>query len=142
MRYGIFSDVHANVEAFESVVRALEKEKIDEYICVGDSVGYGAEPARAIGMTRGFTDKVVCGNHDCAGIGLFGVSSFNPYAKEAVLWTAKQLKPQEKAYLKALKAVYTDRNITAVHGSLDEPEEFRYILDIDEAVTTFDLMKT
>jgi len=142
MRYAIFSDVHSNVEAFEAVISALKKEKADEYLCGGDIVGYGAEPSRSIEMTKKLTDKVVCGNHDWGSVGLFDISCFNPFAKEAVMWTAQQLSAPEKAYLKALKTVYEDSNVTMVHGSLNEPEQFHYILNIYEAFTTFNFMKT
>jgi len=142
MRYGIFSDVHSNVEAFESVISALKKEKIDEYICGGDIVGYGAEPERSIEMTKEITDNVVSGNHDWGSIGLFDISSFNPFAMEAALWTERQLKAAHKAYLKSLRPIYKDDNITVVHGSLDEPEEFHYVFSEHEALETFGLMKT
>ncbi|MDD5681039.1 MAG: metallophosphoesterase family protein [Candidatus Omnitrophica bacterium] len=142
MRYGIFSDVHSNVEAFESVIDAFKKEKIDIYVSVGDIVGYGAEPSRAIEMTKRLTGNAVCGNHDRGSVGLLDISSFNPFAREAVLWTVKKLNAPEQVYLKALKTVYEDENITAVHGSLDEPEQFHYILDVNAASETFGLMKT
>ncbi len=142
MRYGIFSDVHSNVEAFESVISALKEEKIDEYISGGDIVGYGAEPERSIKMTKEITGNVVSGNHDWGSVGLFDISSLNPFAMEAALWTERQLMAAHKAYLKSLKPVYKDDNITVVHGSLDEPEKFHYVLTVYAAGKMFDLMKT
>lgn len=142
MRYAIFSDIHSNVEAFEAVISALKTERIDEYICGGDIVGYGAEPGRCIEMAKEISDNVICGNHDLGASGSFDISSFTPSAREAVLWTAGQLKDSDNDYFGALKYVYEDSRIAVVHGSLDEPEEFYYILRARDAVKTFDLMKT
>lgn len=137
MRYGIFSDVHSNLEAFESVTKAIRGEKIDTYICGGDIVGYGADPSHCIKLTKELTDNVICGNHDWASVGLFDTSCFNPYAKEAVRWTTKNLNEAEKKYLKNLKVLYEEKDFVVVHGSLEEPERFHYILDLDSALRNF-----
>jgi predicted phosphodiesterase len=142
MRYGIFSDVHSNTEAFLAVIDSLKKKDIDEYICIGDIVGYGAEPSECIGLTKKLTDKIVAGNHDWAAADIYTTSYFNAVAKQAILWTSKELEAEEKDYLKALRLVYEDDNITAVHGSLNEPDKFHYILDINHAAATLNLMKT
>jgi predicted phosphodiesterase len=141
MRYGIFSDVHSNLEAFDAVIRAMEDEEIDLYICAGDIVGYGADPSRCIELTKGLTNHVICGNHDWASVDLFDVSCFNPYAQEAVYWTAKKLNEAEKTYLKNLKVVHKEKNFAAVHGSLSEPKRFHYILDLYSAMINFQIMR-
>lgn len=141
MRYGIFSDVHANLEAFQSVLRAMEGENVDAYICGGDIVGYGADPSQCIKLTKGLTPNVICGNHDWASVGLFDISYFNRYAKEAVCWTAEVLDEAEKSYLKNLKVIYEKKKFIVVHGSLDKPEEFHYILDLYSALQNFYIMQ-
>lgn len=141
MRYGIFSDIHSNLEAFESVLKALKSEKVDAYICAGDIVGYGADPFDCIRLTKELTSKIVCGNHDRASVGLFDVSYFNDYAREAVRWTSGVLGSNEKAYLKGLKLSHEERDLAVVHGSLDEPEKFRYVTDLYSASQTFFLMR-
>ena len=141
MRYGIFSDVHSNLEAFESVVDALEGEEVDVHICAGDIVGYGADPSGCIKLTKELTDNVICGNHDWASIGLFDTSYFNTFAKEAVHWTAENLNEEEKSYLKNLKLVYEEKNFIVAHGSLDEPEKFHYILNLYSAHRNFQIMQ-
>ena len=141
MRYAIFSDVHSNLEAFESAIKAMEGNKVDAYICGGDIVGYGADPSRCIQLTKELTQNVICGNHDWASVGKFDISYFNTYAKEAVYWTAEVLNEDEKAYLKNLKTVYEERDFIIAHGSLDEPEKFHYILDLYSARQTFSIMR-
>lgn len=141
MRYGIFSDTHSNLEAFESVLKAMEGERLDRYICAGDIVGYGADFSRCIELTKEITDDVVCGNHDWGSVGLFDATHLNPRAKAAVEWTAGRLNEAEKEYLKGLKLIHEEDNFVVVHGSLHEPERFNYILDLSDAIENFYLMR-
>jgi diadenosine tetraphosphatase ApaH/serine/threonine PP2A family protein phosphatase len=141
MRYAIFSDVHANLEAFESVIGALEGEKVDSYICGGDIVGYGADPSSCIKLTEELTHNAICGNHDWASVDEFDISYFNPHAKAAVHWTAENINGAEKEYLKALKVLHEEEDLIVVHGSLDEPERFHYILDLYAARQNFDILQ-
>ncbi len=141
MRYGIFSDIHSNLEAYEAALEAMRGDGLGAYICGGDIVGYGADPSRCIELTKGFTDKVICGNHDWAAVGRLDMAYFNPRAKNAVEWTAKRLSDEERRYLTDLKTLYEGVDFTVAHGSLDRPEEFRYILDIDSALRNFQMAR-
>jgi len=137
MRYGIFSDVHSNLEALEAVVEAYKKEKIDQYLCVGDIVGYAANPKECTLIVKSLVSQTVAGNHDWAAVGLFPVDYFNPHAKNAILWTGKQLTEKEKDFLKSLKLIYRNEYLTLVHGTLSEPQKFGYIEDLDGAQDNF-----
>jgi predicted phosphodiesterase len=66
MRYGILSDTHANIEALEAVLKAFESESVDKFICLGDTVGYGASPNEACNLMRATVAQTVLGNHDAA----------------------------------------------------------------------------
>ena len=142
MRYGIFSDVHGNLEALETVLSLFEKEGVEEYLCAGDIVGYGAEPRECIAKIRSLGVKGVGGNHDWACVGMFPVEDFNPFAREAILWTRNVLGAEEFSFLKSLRDICTFGDITLVHGSLDSPEEFRYIFDVESAIPTLELLQT
>jgi len=137
MHYGIFSDIHSNLEALEAVIQAFKKEDIDFFICGGDIVGYAANPSECLERLRGLTDIAVAGNHDFGCVGLFDIESFNPVAKEAMLWTRSRLSDSQKAYLASLKLVYEDQNLILVHGSLFEPEKFQYLVSEDLAKKSF-----
>jgi putative phosphoesterase len=141
VRYGIFSDIHSNLEAFDEVIKAYKKEKIDKYLCVGDIVGYAADPKECITRLKQINAETIAGNHDWAAVGLTETTYFRPVAKQAILWTVKQLNDEEKDFLKSLKLVYENKDLIMVHGTLNQPEEFYYLLDIDSAQATFDLMK-
>ena len=141
MRYGIFSDVHGNLEALEEVLEKYKEENIDKYLCVGDLVGYGANPKECIQKIKGLKAEIVAGNHDWAAVGLTDTTYFRPVAKQAIIWTATQLDEKEKKFLKSLKLVYKNKDLIAAHGTLNDPEKFQYLLDSDLAQMTFDLMK-
>ena len=90
MRYGIFSDVHSNLEALDAVVEAYKKESIDKYFCIGDVVGYGANPRECVERVSRLVALTVAGNHDWGSVNLFPLSYFNPLAAEALLWTIRR----------------------------------------------------
>jgi len=142
MRYGIFSDVHSNLEALEAVILAFQKEEIDRYLCLGDIVGYGANPKECIQKVRSLTDICCAGNHDWATVNLFALDYLNSEAAFAVLWTKRLLNAQEKSYLEALKLVYKNKDLVLVHGTLDNPQEFNYLTNVYIAEETFRLMET
>jgi len=142
MRYGIFSDVHSNSEALDAVLALFKKERVGRYLCVGDIVGYGAEPCECIAKIRALRGEGVGGNHDFACVGLTSVEDFNPFAREAIFWTQKVLGAEETHFLKSLKSVSRFDDITLVHSSLDFPEEFRYIFDVESARETLMLLET
>ena len=142
MRYGILSDIHGNLEALQAVLAALAKEDIDKYFCLGDIVGYGADPGECIRQIKRLDPITIAGNHDWGSINLFDVSYFNPTALKAVLWTSKKVTAEDKEFLKRLELVYQEDELTFVHGSLRNPEQFEYILDVSSARATFELLGT
>lgn len=135
MRIGIFSDIHGNLEALEAVLKTLKKSSIDRYVCLGDIVGYGANPNECIDMVRNLTDAVVMGNHDHCVLGLTTISDFNTYAQQAVLWTARQLIPENETYLRSLPFVIREGRYVYVHATLDRPEEWGYVFSSWQAQT-------
>jgi predicted phosphodiesterase len=84
MRYGIFSDIHANHDALEAVLRAVDKEKVDALVCLGDTVGYGAQPNECCDIVRGITRYTILGNHDAAVAGRMDYSYYYDAAREAL----------------------------------------------------------
>ncbi|MFA5059910.1 MAG: metallophosphoesterase family protein [Candidatus Omnitrophota bacterium] len=140
MRYAIFSDIHANLQAVESVLAELKKEKIDGYFCAGDVVGYGANPHECIGIVRDLNTVCVAGNHDWAVVDKVDIAYFNPTAQEAILWTRAKALREDMAFLDKLPLIYKNENFIMVHGTLDEPSYFHYLVDIRQAATMFRYM--
>ncbi len=142
MRYGIFSDVHANLEALEAVLVAYKKEAIDEFIYGGDIVGYGANPKECITRVKAIAKVAVAGNHDWASVDLFPTTYFNPLAAQAVSWTRQNLDPADEQFLKSLQLIFKNADLTLVHGTLHNPEEFDYMMDGYAADQTFEILET
>jgi predicted phosphodiesterase len=83
----------------------------------------------------------VAGNHDWASVDLFSIDYFNPYAKAAVFWTREQLDDKSRYFLETLKLVYKNEDLTLVHGTLNNPQDFDYLTDGYVAQETFYLLK-
>jgi predicted phosphodiesterase len=142
MRSLLLADVHSNLDALDAVLaHARTGGGFDEVWVAGDIVGYGAEPSAVIARLREIGAHAVAGNHDLAAIGRMGVEEFNPIAAEAALWQAKQLSDDERTWLGALPLTMVRGAVTAVHGSLREPE-WEYLLDEDAARGHFKLQET
>lgn len=135
MRYGIFSDTHANIEALSEVVKAFESESIDRYVCIGDSVGYGASPNECCDIIRTITDYTILGNHDAAVAGRMDYSYYYAAARNALDAHAKIISDENMAWLRALPYEVRDRdsNIAFCHGSPINLEEFEYIFSSEQA---------
>jgi len=130
--YAIISDIHSNLEALEATLERIEKIRVDEILCLGDLVGYNANPNECVKIIRDRATKVIMGNHDRACSGIEEPTFFNEYAKEAVFWTRKQISKETQDYLKSLKDTFTfNEEFLMVHGSPRDPDE--YILGVQSA---------
>ena len=122
MRYAIISDIHANLEALQSVLADIDRRGgADRIWCLGDVVGYGPDPHECIELLKKTDLICVAGNHDLAAIGKVSTDQFNPDAAEACLWAAKQLIPADVAYIERLPLTIEQDGFTIVHGSPREP---------------------
>ncbi|MFH0826693.1 MAG: metallophosphoesterase family protein [Candidatus Omnitrophota bacterium] len=142
MRYGIFSDVHSNLEALDAVIDAFKKEDINTYLCAGDLVGYAANPNECIERVLGLKPVIVAGNHDGGAVHLFPSDYFNQWAAVALSWTARCLTEKNKSLLLSLKLVYKNEDLTLVHGTLNDPADFHYLVDSSDAQASFRLLTT
>ena len=142
MRYGIFADIHANEPALDAVLGALEKEGVDRLLCLGDLVGYGADPRACVERIRGLGMPVIAGNHDWAVAGRLGLEYFNPHARAAVLWTREQLAPDDLAWLAGLETRQIHGAFTLAHGTVHEPDAFEYMTTGYDAYRSFLAMET
>lgn len=140
MRYGIFSDVHSNLPALEAVLNSYAQEQIDRYVCIGDIVGYAANPKECIAKIKALNSIWVAGNHDWASADLLSTRNFNSLAQEAVEWTKAQLSWEEKRFLSLSELVFNHNDFILVHGTLDNAEDFNYLYDQMDAQVTFELM--
>ncbi len=140
MKWAILSDVHGNLEALQAVLKETEAEGVDRLVCLGDVVGYGADPNACLLLLRERTDLFVAGNHDWGAVGLTDVSFFNPVAKTAIVWTARILTEGSRIFLRGLPLVRELNELTFIHASPRAPEEWNYIFSLAEAEKEFRAM--
>ncbi len=136
MKYAIISDIHSNLEALQKALTIIDERKVDEIICLGDIVGYGANPNECVEIVRDRCSSVVLGNHDAAALDISTAHDFNSIARKAVVWTSEVLTNENKTFLSSLPmTVKKEENILLVHSSPDTPEAWEYIIDTDDAVS-------
>jgi predicted phosphodiesterase len=142
MRIAIFGDIHANLEALEVVLADAREQGCTSYICLGDVVGYNANPRECLQIVQSLKCPVVKGNHDDYASSDSSLESFNPLAEVAIQWTRDQLTPAEKAWLGALPLVSKLRGFTVVHASLEDPGGWGYVLNQLDAAASFSKQTT
>jgi len=135
VRYIILSDLHANWEALEAVVRETDG-LYERALCCGDLVGYGADPNPVVDWVRANCALVVRGNHDKACTGQEDLEWFNPVARSAALWTLENLTAENGDYIRGLpQGPLVEDAFQLVHGSPFDEDE--YVLAADEAGQAF-----
>lgn len=130
MRFAVFSDIHANLLALESVVQAAGP--VDGIWHLGDVVGYGPEPDLVVARLRQLGASGVQGNHDAAALGGNEIDWFNPDARRAMEWTRTTISAPTREWLRSLPATMTIGECTLVHGSPRDPM-WEYITSIPVA---------
>jgi diadenosine tetraphosphatase ApaH/serine/threonine PP2A family protein phosphatase len=142
MRYGIFSDIHGNLEALEAVVADLRGQSPDALLCLGDIAGYNADPQACLRIVRHLGATVVRGNHDQETASDAPVSYANPMAKEGILHSRRQLGTEERAWLGALPYIEKVGGFTLAHASLAAPERWPYVTAPEQAARSFAAQET
>jgi len=142
MRYGILSDIHANLEALTTILNYLESQHIDKYVCAGDLVGYGPNPNECLAYMKNLSPLwISAGNHDWAVCGLKELSWFNEYAQKSILWTRHELSQENMIFLSELPKTFRRSDIMLVHGSPRDPLD-EYLLTMEQYRENIGSLKT
>src|SRR6516165_6484292 len=102
MRIGLFSDTHSNLEALKAVIEAFKEERVDKLVCLGDTVGYGANPNECCDLVRQAAAFTILGNHDAAVAGRMDYSYYYDAARHALDLHASILTPENMKWLQSL----------------------------------------
>ncbi len=124
MRTALITDIHSNLAALESVLNGIDAVGCDRIICLGDIVGYAAEPNQVLDKLRNLLALAVRGNHDIAALDPRQAEGFNKYAREAIFWTRGELTVENIDYLRGLRDQEQLDDIILAHGSLLDPDEY------------------
>jgi diadenosine tetraphosphatase ApaH/serine/threonine PP2A family protein phosphatase len=141
MRYAIISDIHGNLAALQHVIKKIEEKGCDRIICLGDVVGYGPFPNECCDIIQKTADVCLLGNHDAAVVGLMDVDYFNRYAKSAIAWSAQVLNEASRSFITGLPFTAEEDDLLFVHASPKEPNEWQYVLSLDDAFEQFSALQ-
>lgn len=130
------SDIHGNLEALRAVLDDCH-DQADGVLCLGDTVGYGADPLACVELVAERATSVVVGNHEWAVSGQLALTWFHRAARAAAEWTAERLDEPHRAYLARLPLVHEVGDATLVHASPAQPEEWDYLVTADDGLEAF-----
>jgi diadenosine tetraphosphatase ApaH/serine/threonine PP2A family protein phosphatase len=128
----VISDVHSNRQALESVLAATAEAGVEETWCLGDVVGYGADPDACAELVRERCDVCLVGNHDLAVLGALDISTFSESAAAAVEWTRERATAATLDFLRDLEPAGERAGVGLFHASPRDPI-WEYVLSIDQA---------
>lgn len=129
MKYAILADIHANLHALEAVLEDMKKQGCIHAVCLGDIVGYNANPKECLDIIRGMNIPCVKGNHDEYCSSDKPLADFNAHAARAAEWTRQQLPDEDKKWLQSLPLTQVVDGFTIVHATLDSSARWGYVFD-------------
>ena len=142
MRCAILSDLHANLEATEAVLADAHERDCTHFVCLGDVVGYNANPHECVEIVQKMQCPVVKGNHDEQASLTESSRGFNALAEAAINWTRAHLTNEDKQWLRDLRLSQQVHDFTIVHATLDEPGQWGYVFNNLDAVASFAYQET
>ncbi len=142
MKIAIISDIHGNLEALTEALAYLDTHPVDRLHCLGDIIGYGANPNECCELIRRHNAVSVLGNHDEALWNDELLTHFSPLAMRAMRWTRSVISDSVESYLRSLPLVATVDESTFVHSSLENPSDYPYLFSDDDARISLRLSAT
>ena len=137
MKFGIFSDIHSNLEALTAVLDDMCQVGVTHSVCLGDIVGYNANPKECLKVVRELGCPLVKGNHDEMVSATGEAKNYNAMAGEGISYSREALDDEEKSFLRQQPMKQRVHGYTFVHASLDDPENWNYICSALEAGNSF-----
>jgi predicted phosphodiesterase len=142
MKFAIMACIHANLEAFEAVLKDSKQQGCMHYAFLGDFVGNCADPKECVEIVRAMEAPCVKGNHDDYCSSALPLSAFNPQAAKLIQWTRAQLTEGDRRWLRELSYIRKVENFTIVHATLESPQRWGYVFDKMAAATSFERQET
>src|SRR5206468_591364 len=137
VRIALFSDVHGNLPAFEAVLDDIRREGVDARWCLGDLVGYGAQPDECVALAAESCDLCLIGNHDLVVLGRIAISAFSSNAAVAAEWTRDRIDERSVEYLSRLEPKDENGEVALYHASPRDPV-WEYLLSTVQAGACMD----
>ena len=138
MRLAIVSDIHANRQAFEAVLEQIHASDCEAIWCLGDVVGYGADPDACTDLVREHANICLAGNHDLAVTGALSVADFSEVARRAAEWTGSVISNETRIFLESLSSSAPEQVVSLYHASPRDPV-WEYVLSPLQAELAFEV---
>jgi diadenosine tetraphosphatase ApaH/serine/threonine PP2A family protein phosphatase len=136
----VLSDIHGNRQALDAVLRAVREAGVREWWCLGDLVGYGADPTHCLAVCTAGASRCLAGNHDLGASGRLPLDDFADHAGEALAWTRRVLGPVGMAKLDRLEPLDPDSGVPLYHASPRDPI-WEYVLDAETAAASLEVLE-
>src|SRR5438067_13400625 len=136
MRFAVLSDIHGNLEALQAVLVDVRQHHCTHFVCLGDIVGYNADPSACLRIVRELDCPTVEGNHDEQASLSDSSVDFNEMAEQAIMWTRGQLSEQDRSWLRCLPLQQSVDDFTIVHATVNDPGHWRYVFTTTAAVAS------
>jgi predicted phosphodiesterase len=140
VRVAIVTDIHANLQALQAVLDEIQAAECEALWCLGDLVGYGADPDACVELIRERADVCLAGNHDLAVTGALSVEDFSEAARRAAEWTQRTISEETRLFLEALSPSDEDQEASLYHASPRDPV-WEYVLSPLQAELGFDVQR-
>jgi diadenosine tetraphosphatase ApaH/serine/threonine PP2A family protein phosphatase len=124
----VFGDIHSNLEALEAVLADMDALGIRHRVCLGDIVGYAANPSECLELVRSLGCPVLMGNHDAFAANDAALDDMRDVAKTGIEFARQKLTVEEREYLRGLPLVAAENNCEFVHASLNRPQDWTYLV--------------
>ena len=134
----VFSDVHSNLEALQAVIADMNAHNVSRYVCLGDVVGYGADPVSCLERGRSLPCPGLMGNHDEAAASEGDLENMNLSARAGIEFARRNLSPEQRDWLSHLPLTFEEDDCEFVHGSLDAPSEWWYVISPEDVSLHFE----
>jgi predicted phosphodiesterase len=138
MRAAIITDIHSNLPALEEVLAKIDAAGVDEIWCLGDVVGYGAQPDQCADLVRQRCDFSLVGNHDLAVLGQLDIAAFSTAAAAAVEWTIENADERTIEFLRGLEPLGSRAEVGLFHASPRDPV-WEYVLSVEHATECIEI---
>jgi len=142
MKVAIFSDIHSNLEALLAVLEDMNSQGVTHRICLGDIVGYSADPSECVREIKSLACATLKGNHDEQATSESVMEGYNELARESLFYSRENLEPSQKQFLNSLPYQLQFSDSTFVHSCLYQPQNWIYVLSYREASLNFENQTT
>lgn len=139
MRYAVLTDIHSNLPALHAVLSRVGELEVDRIVCLGDIVGYNADPNECVDLIKNLSITTIAGNHDVEAVSTAAPRNLNKSAERSILWTREKLTEENKKFLRNLPlGIEVDGLFIALHSPKDITN--KYINSKYAAAAAFKLM--